>query len=165
MKVTLVNCVGFFNYKYFLLLLLYAGLSCLLISSTYWETVVHVASDPTTPFARLYLFFVSYMLGVVLAVILNSFFIFHVFWLILPNYTTIEFCEKKRDHSSVYSSYSPFNHGCKANFTEILGSNCFLWLLPFCTLFLFTLDLDPRPPVTGIEFKYNSRYRLEYLQD
>ena len=84
-----MNCVGYYNYKYFLLLLFYSGLACLLISVTYWETVLHAVTDVNTDFSFLYLKFMTYMLGVVLAVILNSFLVFHLFWLILPNYTTI----------------------------------------------------------------------------
>ena len=126
-----MNCVGFHNYKFFLMLLFYAGLACLLIAASYWEAVVHAASNVTTGFAYLYSIFVAFFLAAVLAIVLLSFLTFHMLWLVIPNFTTIEFCEKRKDPSSVYSSYSPFSHGCKENFYATMGKNCLLWFFPF----------------------------------
>merc|ERR1719171_2325952 len=44
------NCVGFYNHKYFLLLLLYIVLSTHLIVWTMMESVLRCIDDPSTPF-------------------------------------------------------------------------------------------------------------------
>ena len=130
-----MNCVGFHNYKYFLMLLLYSGLSCLLISVTYWESVFHASSSLTVGFGYLYSLYVAFFLALVLALVLLSFLTFHLVWLLFPNFTTIEFCEKRKDPSSVYSSYSPFSHGCKDNFYATMGRNCLFWFFPFSNIY------------------------------
>lgn len=84
-----MNCVGYYNYKFFLLLLFYAGLSCLLIACTFWQAVAKVVMNPGSSFVRMYGMLMSYLLAVVLFLVLFSFLTFHLFWLLLPNYTTI----------------------------------------------------------------------------
>jgi hypothetical protein len=50
--------------------------------------------------------------------------------MILNNYTTIEFCEKKRKDIPGYEN-SPFlMDGWKKNFKEALGERPWLWVLP-----------------------------------
>ena len=156
---TVVNCVGFNNYKYFLMLLLYAGLSCLLISTTYWESVFHASASVSVSFSYLYSLFVAFFLALVLAIVLLSFLTFHVVWLMFPNFTTIEFCEKRKDPSSVYSSYSPFSHGCKANFYATMGRNCLFWFFPFSNFLSHILEAEKPNKLDGLEFPYNERYR------
>ena len=41
----LANCVGFMNYKYFFLVLVYSSLSLIFISFTYWEELALVVSN------------------------------------------------------------------------------------------------------------------------
>jgi hypothetical protein len=43
----IANCVGFGNYKFFLLLLIYSSLCLLFISFTYWEEIVLVVANNT----------------------------------------------------------------------------------------------------------------------
>ncbi len=123
-----MNCVGFHNYKYFLLLLLYAGSSCLLISLTYWEVLLWGLHE--AGFLQLYAICMAYLLALTLALVLNAFFAFHVICLLFPNFTTIEFCEKRKSPNSIFYAYSPFNRGLRANISDVLGPNVLLWLAP-----------------------------------
>mmetsp|Transcript_18863 Transcript_18863/g.18846 ORF Transcript_18863/g.18846 Transcript_18863/m.18846 type:complete len:81 (-) Transcript_18863:31-273(-) len=65
------------------------------------------------------------MLGI--AVI--GFCIFHI-RLMIQNYTTIEYCEKKKQKVQEYK-VSPFDKGAWNNLKEALGKNWYWWLVPF----------------------------------
>jgi hypothetical protein len=43
----IANCVGFKNYKFFLMLLIYSAICLLFIAFTYWEEVILVVSNNT----------------------------------------------------------------------------------------------------------------------
>merc|ERR1719343_1167141 len=98
------NCVGFRNYKFFFLLLLYTTIDCNIIVWTMLRTV-ELALDPVTPFMTMFLLLFGETLAAFLGIIIMMFFSFHIH-LVLRAMTTIEFCEKsgKRDgyDSSVY---------------------------------------------------------------
>merc|ERR1719329_322861 len=49
------NCVGFNNFKYFFLLVLYAATACHVIFWTMKHTLVQSLADPMTPFASMFL--------------------------------------------------------------------------------------------------------------
>merc|ERR1719453_441559 len=101
------NCVGFFNYKYFFLLLLYSVIDLHYIAWTLSESVVK-AWDIHTPFVRMFLVFFGEALTIFLATLITAFFIFHI-WLMMKAMTTIEFCEKKmpKDKSKAKAEVKP----------------------------------------------------------
>lgn len=71
----------------------------------------------------------TFTLMVLLTIAIVGFLIFHL-WLIYSNFTTIEFCEKKRGKVPSFSK-SPYASSVMNNFKEALGKNPWLWLLPF----------------------------------
>ena len=124
----IANCVGNNNYKYFFLVVFYAAFSIAIFIGSFWEAVVVILCDDNSS-EILCLFLVTcYSLMVLLSVAVIGFLIFHI-WLTYNNFTTIEFCEKKRGKIPSFEK-SPFGSSVMNNFKEALGSNPFLWLLP-----------------------------------
>mmetsp|Transcript_5761 Transcript_5761/g.16378 ORF Transcript_5761/g.16378 Transcript_5761/m.16378 type:complete len:352 (+) Transcript_5761:158-1213(+) len=135
------NCVGFWNYKYFFLLLVYSGLDCHLIAWTMAESVRSSMSGPA-PFSTMFALLFGETLAALLAAFLSLFLAFHV-WLMAKAMTTIEFCEKllptgggtNPGHASAY------DFGPVGNISASLGENPLLWLVP-CV----------QPPGDGLSF-------------
>mmetsp|Transcript_11865 Transcript_11865/g.26210 ORF Transcript_11865/g.26210 Transcript_11865/m.26210 type:complete len:358 (+) Transcript_11865:51-1124(+) len=120
------NCVGFFNYKYFFLLLLYTTLTCNFI----WSTMIESVRDAffnDGPFAHMFVLLFCETLALFLGLLSLVFFCFHI-WLMSKAMTTIEFCEK----SSKKGGYgnSDYCQGWYGNCTAALGNNPLVWLLP-----------------------------------
>ena len=90
------NCIGFYNYKYFLNMLFYASMTCIQIVVTTNKLVRMVLSQTESKldYRVAYYIVTSYVLACVFGFIITGFFIFHL-WLIKKQYTTIEFCEKR----------------------------------------------------------------------
>mmetsp|Transcript_96993 Transcript_96993/g.230732 ORF Transcript_96993/g.230732 Transcript_96993/m.230732 type:complete len:330 (-) Transcript_96993:43-1032(-) len=123
------NCVGYFNYKFFFLLLFYCMLDLHLISWTMAETVQRVM-EVQTPFYTMFIIFFAETLAVFLALLVTLFFAFHVY-LTVNAMSTIEFCEKhlpKPDAKDVDTSL--YDLGLYGNFAAVLGDQVFAWLLP-----------------------------------
>jgi len=126
------NCIGFHNYKYFLLMLFYTSVCTFMIVATSWKPVELVLYEIEKPNREqlliTYCVLTSYILAFTLWLVITSFFIFHLY-LIKSGFTTIEFCEKKTKESQQVDE-SPFNLGFKKNFQAALGKNCWLWFIP-----------------------------------
>eukprot|EP00929_Paragymnodinium_shiwhaense_P012829 TRINITY_DN120720_c0_g1_i1.p1 TRINITY_DN120720_c0_g1~~TRINITY_DN120720_c0_g1_i1.p1 ORF type:complete len:419 (+),score=53.61 TRINITY_DN120720_c0_g1_i1:201-1457(+) len=127
------NCVGFYNYKYFFLLLWYSMLDCHLIIWTMAESVQWAFMQDPELHHMFFLFF-GWILAFFLGVLVTLFFGFHI-WLMMKAMTTIEFCEKslpKADgcESKGYDS-SLYDLGYMGNARSVLGNNLLLWPLPF----------------------------------
>jgi palmitoyltransferase ZDHHC2/15/20 len=123
------NCVGYFNYKYFFLMLFYSMLDCHLITWTMVESVEKTLDYPTSFFTMFIIIF-GETVAAFLAILVTLFFCFHV-WLMLSAMTTIEFCEKTLPKDpKKQSDTSLFNRGPYANVCAVLGDNPICWLLP-----------------------------------
>eukprot|EP01117_Protostelium_nocturnum_P013099 TRINITY_DN4864_c0_g1_i1.p1 TRINITY_DN4864_c0_g1~~TRINITY_DN4864_c0_g1_i1.p1 ORF type:complete len:402 (+),score=109.65 TRINITY_DN4864_c0_g1_i1:306-1511(+) len=134
------NCVGWGNYKYFVLFLLYIALTGLFAASTSlsWviENGVHGKIEGRKiQIGVLFIFCGMFGLGMVL------FFGSHL-RLILINQSTIESFEKRRrrrkrigeeyeveSHSDI-RNFNPYNLGAKRNLQSVFGNNFMLWLIP-----------------------------------
>lgn len=92
------NCIGFFNYKYFLNMIMYASLSCIMIVTTAYPVLGAVLSREGIEYKLAYFIVTAYVLACVFGFIITGFFCFHL-WLISNQYTTIEFCEKRGSDS------------------------------------------------------------------
>ncbi|CAG9322672.1 unnamed protein product [Blepharisma stoltei] len=125
----IANCVGYFNYKYFFLMVFYGALALAIFICTFWETAVVVLNDETSSQFLCLFIVLSYSLGSMLGIALLGFVIFHL-WLISNNYTTIEFCEKKKE-ITLESKISPYKLGLFDNFKEALGNEPLFWPFPF----------------------------------
>ena len=127
------NCIGFYNYKYFLNMLFYASASCIFIFSTSVDLIRTLLRAPNdediVADARIAYFIVTaFMLSCIFGAIITGFFIFHI-WLIIKQFTTIEFCEKFGSDDK-FKTGSPYDLGMAKNFKTLLGENVFLWFLP-----------------------------------
>merc|ERR1719409_1777886 len=125
------NCVGYFNYKYFFLLLLYSVIDLHFIAWSMSESVIR-SWDIDTPFATMFFVLFGETLSVFLGILLTTFFGFHI-WLMLQAMTTIEFCEKKmpkagKEHT--VEQKSVYDLGLCGNIRAVLGSSPLVWFLP-----------------------------------
>jgi len=118
------NCVGFYNYKYFFLLIMYAAIACIFILFT-MQTSVFNAFWENVELLPMFLLVFGETLSFFLTFLLSTFWAFHV-WLVSKSMSTIEFCEKNGE--------SPYDVGAMRNFRAVLGSNPILWPLPIWTV-------------------------------
>jgi len=127
------NCVGFKNYKYFFLLLLYSCIDLHLIMWSMVESVVR-SWDVDTPFATMFFVLFGETLSIFLGILLTTFFGFHI-WLMLKAMTTIEFCEKKmpkggKQEAAAQDQNSVYDLGACGNVRAVLGPNPCMWFVP-----------------------------------
>jgi palmitoyltransferase len=124
----IANCVGSNNYKYFFLLVLYSALTLGLFIGTFWEVLVVTLCDKDSREIKSLSLATVYSLMILLEIAVGGFLIFHI-WLISKNFTTIEFCEKKRGKVPTFAN-SPYSSSTFTNFKEALGPNPWLWAFP-----------------------------------
>jgi len=142
----IANCVGYYNYKYFFLMVFYGSSSCIIVTTTFWETVYVYAHDADmSPYFCFYVI-VLYSLITLLGIVVTCFLIFHIY-LMMNNMSTIEYCEKKRQGQSAYEGKSPWDAGWSENVREVLGEQKWLWLLPTAA----------QHQSQGLYFKFNEK--------
>jgi len=129
------NCVGFRNFKYFYLLLVYGVCSLHLIIWSMVETLVR-SLDLDTPVTTMFFVFFGETLAVFLGALLTVFLGFHT-WMLLKAMTTIEFCEKKMPKSGKETQEtgdtlqtSVYDLGLLGNIEAAFGPNPITWLVP-----------------------------------
>jgi palmitoyltransferase ZDHHC2/15/20 len=140
----LANCVGYFNYKFFLLFIIYASVAC------GWTTVstAHLLAkssagllSPTSTLSAAQTFFLTEGLCIssLVSLILTPFTGFHL-WLLANNKTTLEYCEKANSKTS-------YDFGFFHNLSNTLGWNPVLWFFPIQSVPSDGLSFDRRPHV------------------
>jgi hypothetical protein len=130
------NCVGFWNRKYFMLLLIYVLLStyfCILtltydfVQSIKWEIDTYYYSSTVhnrQVLMNCVCIQISYFFSGMLALIMTLFLRSHIY-LAATNKTTIERLDKKgNDYKSVYDI------GSLNNWYQVFGTNKLLWPFP-----------------------------------
>ncbi|CAG9314392.1 DHHC2_1 [Blepharisma stoltei] len=122
------NCVGFFNRKYFILLLIYALLTLYVVAISMFQPIyekVRTIIEKRDIHAYSEGFIIAaYTLDCLLTMILTMFFKFHL-KLVFSNGTTIETMDK-----NAIGKGASYNKGVKRNFEQVFGRNPWLWLLP-----------------------------------
>jgi len=126
------NCIGFYNHKFFVLFVAYMAMITVFMVFVMTPVFVNIVSnmEQITLDLKDQEFHVSltYLMLCLLSVGLSAFFIFHAY-LVLFNYTTIEFLEKRGcqpppDHVNRY------HLGPLGNVCSVFGSNPLTWWLP-----------------------------------
>ncbi|RUS89183.1 hypothetical protein EGW08_003062 [Elysia chlorotica] len=122
------NCVGFHNYKFFVLFLGYALLYCfyVAVSSLKYFLAFWSVSHGTGRFHVLFLFFVGVMFGISL----TSLFGYHLY-LTVHNRSTLE--SFRAPVFQTGPDKNGFSLGSGANFAEVFGDNKLRWFLPVFT--------------------------------
>ena len=133
------NCIGFYNYKYFLNMLFYCATTVWFLIVTAWPLFQSVLEYDSIDFRISYYVITSYLLAGTLGIVIGGFFTFHL-WLIFKQYTTIEFCEKRTENESSFK-VSPYNRGFINNLKSVLGNNPLLWFIPFCKCLMPSKDI------------------------
>lgn len=128
----IANCVGFFNYKYFFLMVTYGMLGLWIFIGSFWQTVVITQRNDESSYAEIMFITSAYLVNLVLGVAITCFWFFHIY-LISQAHTTIEFCEKRRKRAQEEEiSPSLFTQSTWQNFKSALGQNPLLWPFPCC---------------------------------
>ncbi|EER17183.1 zinc finger protein DHHC domain containing protein, putative [Perkinsus marinus ATCC 50983] len=127
------NCVGFYNRKFFLQLLVYVYICLALVLLFGFPRVVAVLDDRLNHGSGSILLnlrnlsgLLSYVVSILLAISLLSFVKFHL-GLVRDNFTTIENFEREPMVKSKYDV------GERSNVEQVMGANPWLWWLPLHT--------------------------------
>ena len=117
------SCIGFYNYKSFVLCIIYAAMLCQFMLWTMAWSVMSYMNGTGPQTVKIWIC-VGEALLLVLSLFLTFFCIFHV-CLIRRGLTTIELCEKKVRAGGIY------DQGSWRNFTSIFGQVPVLWFFPW----------------------------------
>jgi len=125
------NCVGFYNYKYFYLFILYALLILFWVSATSFLNFLRsVASDDVLDIgSNSFLIVFCWLYCTLFGVALGGFVTFHTY-LLVQNFTTIELVEKKGSPARGKQYIHPWDLGMTRNIQECLGKSMWLWMIP-----------------------------------
>ncbi|XP_052005197.1 palmitoyltransferase ZDHHC2 isoform X2 [Xyrauchen texanus] len=144
------NCVGFSNYKFFMLFLAYSLLYCLFVSATDLQYFIQFWTnglpDTQAKFHIMFLFFAASTFSVSLAFL----FAYHC-WLVCKNRSTLEaFRAPAFQHGP---DKNGFSLGMNKNFRQVFGDEKKYWLLPIfsslgdgCSFPTCLVNPDPEQP-------------------
>jgi len=153
----IANCVGFHNYKFFFLLLVYA-LSCLaFMLGALFPRLIKIFQpilDYSYFLRRDLLVLLVYIICLFFFITLAMFFGFHV-WLVLHAMTTIEYKEKALVKHLFRVTRVKYDYGYYRNLVHVLGPP-YMWLLPIAPPPLHFLSLQRQYLLNLTNAKENS---------
>ncbi|XP_029918292.1 palmitoyltransferase ZDHHC2 isoform X1 [Myripristis murdjan] len=159
------NCVGFSNYKFFMLFLAYSLLYCLFITATdlqyfikFWtaggrahfrlKEYLNGLPDTQAKFHIMFLFFAASMFSVSLA----SLFVYHC-WLVCKNRSTLEAVRAPVFRHG--TDKNGFSLGFSKNFRQVFGDEMRYWPIPIfsslgdgCSFPTCLVNQDPEQPAS-----------------
>ncbi|XP_063045430.1 palmitoyltransferase ZDHHC2 isoform X2 [Engraulis encrasicolus] len=147
------NCVGFSNYKYFMLFLAYSLLYCLFITATDLQYFVKFwlsgLPDTQAKFHIMFLFFAASMFSVSLAALFS----YHC-WLVCKNRSTLEAVRAPAFRNG--PDKNGFSLGIEKNFRQVFGDEMKYWPVPVfsslgdgCSFPTCLVNQDPEQPTTS----------------
>jgi palmitoyltransferase len=119
------NCVGFHNYKFFVLFLSWTVVLAAFVVACLIDPCFNLSLYGKKQEKDVFLF-VVFIIGSVFGIGLGLFAISHYVYISM-NQSTIEVMEKKSKRGNIY------NLGWRRNYTEIFGDNPLLWVIPVYT--------------------------------
>jgi len=125
------NCIGFYNHKYFYLFIFYMAAVTVFMLVAMTPVFVHDVSSIEVveiDFTKEFRVTLTYLVLCLLSVGLVCFWSFHTY-LLMFNYTTIEFLEK-RGCSPPPDHVNRYDVGIWGNTCGVLGTTPLVWLLP-----------------------------------
>ena len=126
------NCIGYRNYKYFMVFLFYCTILCMFLLVTMIEGITFYIHDYGWETIDCKLFFAGYVYIFFIFVAVIDLYIFHI-GILCKGHTTIENKDTKLDivFLLIYLQSDLSTQDCLENFKEIMGENYFLWIFPF----------------------------------
>ena len=127
------NCIGFYNRKFFMQLLLYVVILTIYVDISEFYFVVNLAIKlfkqhiKYSQIARATLVIFAYLAIFIFSIIITNFFKFHI-GLVLKNSTTIESLDQEHQ-----KDFQKFNLSPRKNWEQVFGCDSLFWFLPFPT--------------------------------
>lgn len=160
------NCIGLYNYKYFMLYVLYVVLlsgsllhTLLYYGSLWWYDLYH----DTIP-----ALFILYLTCINISIIIGlALFVLYHMILIIYNITTVEYMES--DRITLRTLYNtPYSKSIIHNIRSVLGSNPLYWLLPIDSHIHYTHNNQLYTKSTDMRIEADNSIRsmltLQYTQ-
>ena len=121
-------CIGYFNYKFYLNLLLYIILSSFLYIVIFYDmtkdiTTTNIINSKMINIAEMS-FLLLYMITIIIFVFSLVFYSYHIY-LVCHNYTSYEYLRNDNKNYNQYDLGSFYS-----NMQEVFGSNFLLWFIP-----------------------------------
>eukprot|EP00474_Spongospora_subterranea_P010650 CRZ11108.1 hypothetical protein [Spongospora subterranea] len=140
------NCVGHYNYKYFLLFLFWSCTGCIIYILCNWTEIMSVFAVSAKKNFTLDLMSLFGVISCIAFSITLIFFLGFHLHLVLLNQTTLEY-------GFIRPSSNPYDQGKRRNFESIFGTKKLFWLLPVNTLEIsgwdFTMGNEVLPMSAG----------------
>jgi len=139
----IANCVGFHNYKFFFLLLVYALCCLIFIMAALFPRLLNVFQpilDISYFLRRDLLVLIVYVICLFFFITLAMFFAFHL-WLVLHAMTTIEYKEKALVKHLFRVTRVKYDYGYYQNLVHVLGPP-YMWFLPIAPPAIHFLSLQ-----------------------
>ena len=125
----LANCVGYFNYKYFILTLIYGCLSSIIIFFTFLEYIITI--NISTKYSILFCICNTFAFFCDTVLLMFDMYLLYSNWsCIFHNMTTIEKADLARFNSKTKPLYK-YDKGIYKNLKDVFGESILLWFLPF----------------------------------